>query len=290
MRRARKFALVLVAIFVVAALSAFLGLLPLYAHLYRETVTITALYPLSTTTTVTMTTTVTATALGWRFWHEYSGHAVFPTGPAHSTIDFSPLTLPQEFYVSTISSKPSRNIEWGQPTVAHFYHYFGIQLNEGDRLPYAFRATAPIHFQIVFVNQTTTEFPRVIGLAYHPDQVLNDTIESVGFGELVAQAKGLYILVFEPLEAPNLTQSIAVIFSHYPIPVQWTTVTTTTSETVTVSLNQTVTVTFTTRVKIPMSPFDQPSVRDYPLRAAAGTLPTYIQIELARGQASVRLT
>jgi len=244
MTSVKTVAAVLAAIAVTAVLSVFLGILPLYAHLYRETVTITAPYPPSTKTTVTMTTTVTATALGWRFWHEYSGHAVLPTGPAHSTIDFSPLTLPQEFYVSTIS-KPSGNIEWGQPTVAHFYHYFGVQLNEGDRLPYAFRATEPIHFQIVFVIQTTAEFPPLIGLAYHPDQVLNDTIQSKGFGEFVAQAKGLYIFVFEPLETPNLTQSIAVTFSHYPIPVQWTTVTTTTRETVTVFLNQTVTTTVT---------------------------------------------
>jgi len=282
MSRAKKVAVVIVAIVVVAALSGFLGLLSLYAHLYRETVTIWKVPTIITTILGATTTTVTTTAFGWRFWYEYSGHAVFPqTGPAHSGIDFSPRTLPQEFKVSTIS-KPSGNIEWGQPTVVHIYHYFGVQLDKDDKLPWAFLATAPIHFQMVFANVTPIGFPYgLAGLAYHPDQILNDTIQSVGFGELVAQAKGLYIFVFEPLETPNLTQSIAVTFSHYPIPVQWTTVTTTTSETVTVFLNQT--------VKIPMSPFDQPNVTDYPLRAAEGTLPTYIQIQLARGQAIVRL-
>ena len=53
MRRAQLVAAVVVAIVVVAVLSGFLGLLPLYAHLYRETVTITA-FGRTTTLTVTM--------------------------------------------------------------------------------------------------------------------------------------------------------------------------------------------------------------------------------------------
>ena len=53
MSRAKKVAAVVVAIVVVAVLSGFLGLLPLYAQLYRETVTLTA-FGRTTTVTVTM--------------------------------------------------------------------------------------------------------------------------------------------------------------------------------------------------------------------------------------------
>ena len=124
------------------------------------------------------------------FWYEICSVGNDPGSTCVCGVSTTPVRSPQTFSMSTIVRDDEMTLHT---------HYFGTELNSRAKILFVINATAPVDFQLVFVNRTTDDIdaasmPRLARV----DKLTIDALHITSYRhELNVQEKGIYIFVFD---------------------------------------------------------------------------------------------
>ena len=123
------------------------------------------------------------------FWYEMCGVG-YPTGTCICGVSTTPVRLPQTFSMSTIVRDDEMTLHT---------HYFGTELNSGAKILFVINATAPVDFQLVFVNRTTDDIDAASmpWLARVGKLTIDAPYITSYHHELNVREKGVYVFVFD---------------------------------------------------------------------------------------------